>query len=253
MRKMLKIELLKLFESFRFWISILGIGIGLLINSLEVMRYTSFTTIDNLFMTIAGDMFFLVCFVLCIVGGGYGFCTEQKNHCVIYYVLRDKIANYTMAKTIVSFLGGFLVTFWGCILGIIMITGKIFLFRQYNGSIIPEINGLGVMMAYILGFSILCGVMSVFAMLISVFIVDYFIVMAMPILVYFMVLNITGWISLPVWLDITYIYFIQFNNNSFVLEKFVYDIGYALLFSIWLGMVMYKIMKKGIERKIEHG
>lgn len=34
MRKMLKIELLKLFESFRFWISILGIGIGLLINSL---------------------------------------------------------------------------------------------------------------------------------------------------------------------------------------------------------------------------
>lgn len=218
------------------------------------MRYSIYgTTIDNLFMSTAGDGFFLVCFVLCIVGGGYGFCTEQKNHCVIYYVLRDKIAHYTMAKTIVSFLGGFLVTFWGCILGIIMMTGRIFLFRQYNGSIIPEMNGLEAMMAYILGFSLLCGVMSVFAMLISVFIVDYFIVMAMPILVYFMVMNITSWISLPVWLDISNIYFIHFNTDDFILEQCVYQIGYALLFSIWLGMVMYQIIKKGIERKIEHG
>ena len=250
---MVKIEFQKLFESFYFWISILGIGIGLLLSSLEVMRYTPFSTIDNLFQMISGDMFFLICFVLCIVGGGYGFCMEQKNHCVIYYVLRDRIAHYTMAKALVSFVGGFLVTFLGCIFGLIIIAGALFMFDQYNGAIISGINGLEVSLAYIMGFSLLCGVLSVLAMLISVFIVDYFIVMTMPILLYYMILNITGWIPLPACLDITQIYFIQFNNSDFVLEKFVYDIGYALLFSIWLVWGMYKIIKKGIEGKIENG
>lgn len=250
MKIMIKIEFQKLVESFRFWVSISGIAIGLFLNSLEVMRYTSFVTIDDLFIRISGGAFFLICFVFCIVGGGYGFCMEQKNHCVIYSVIRGKIAHYTIAKTIVSFLGGFLVAFFGCILGIIIISGKLWMCRQYNGT---SFNGLEVGLAYILGVSLLCGMLSVFAMLISVFIVDYCIVMAMPILIYYMVLNITGWLTLPVWLDITHIYYIYFNNDDFVLEEFVYSIGYALLFSICLTFVIYKIMIKGIERKIEHG
>ena len=184
MIKMLKIEFLKLFDSFRFWVSILGVGMSLLLISLEVMRYGTVTTINDLFASVSGDM--LICYILCIVGGGYGFCMEQKNHCVIYYVLRDKLAHYTLAKAIVSFIGGFLVSFLGSILGIIMMTAKIVLCNQCNGRIV-DTNGLEVMFAYIVGFSLLCGILSVLAMLISVFIVDYFIVMAMPILVYYMV------------------------------------------------------------------
>ena len=250
MIKMLKIEFLKLFDSFRFWVSILGVGMSLLLYSLEVMRYTSVTTINNLFGSVDGEM--LISYVLCIVGGGYGFCMEQKNHCVIYYVLRDKLAHYTLAKTLVSFIGGFLVSFLGSILGIIMMTVEIVLSRQYNGNLMAT-NGMAEMFAYILGFSLLCGILSVLAMLISVFIVDYFIVMAMPILVYYMVLNITGWVNPPVWLNITCIYDLCFNTDDFMLEKFVYDAGYALLFSICLVLAMYKIIKKGIERKIENG
>ena len=94
MIKMLKIEFLKLFDSFRFWVSILGVGMSLLLISLEVMRYGTVTTINDLFASVSGDM--LICYILCIVGGGYGFCMEQKNHCVIYYVLRDKLAHYTI-------------------------------------------------------------------------------------------------------------------------------------------------------------
>ena len=250
MIKMLKIEFLKLFDSFRFWVSILGVGISLLIFSLEVMRYGTIITLNDLFVSASGDM--LICYILCIVGGGYGFCMEQKNHCVIYYVLRDKLAHYTLAKTTVSFIGGFLVSFLGCILGIITMTVEIILSRQYNGSLIAT-NGLAVMFAYILGFSLLCGMLSVLAMLISVFIVDYFIVMAMPILVYYMLLSITGWFSIPVWLDVTNIYFIHYNPEEFVWEQFMYDGGYALLFCICFMLAMYKIIKKGIERKIENG
>ena len=218
MIKMLKIEFLKLFDSFRFWVSILGVGMSLLLISLEVMRYGTVTTINDLFASVSGDM--LICYILCIVGGGYGFCMEQKNHCVIYYVLRDKLAHYTLAKAIVSFIGGFLVSFLGSILGIIMMTAKIVLCNQCNGRIV-DANGLEVMFAYIVGFSLLCGILSVLAMLISVFIVDYFIVMAMPILVYYMVLNITGWVNPPVWLNITCIYDLCFNTDDFMLEKFV--------------------------------
>lgn len=247
---MIKIEFQKLFESFRFWVSILGIGFGLLISSLEVMRYTPFSTIDGLFDFVAGDMFFLICFVLCIVGGGYGFCMEQKNHCVIYHILRDKVSHYTMAKTIVSFVGGFLVVFWGCIVGMVIMAGAIFLCGQYNGISLYDMNGIKMNLAYIMGFSTKCGVMSVLAMLISVFLTDYFIVMAMPILLYYIILNITGWLALPVWLDITLIYSLRYNEFSF--RVFLSDYGYALLFSIWLIWGMYKIMKKGIERKMEH-
>ena len=247
---MLKIEFLKLFDSFRFWVSILGVGMSLLLYSLEVMRYTSVTTINNLFGSVDGEM--LISYVLCIVGGGYGFCMEQKNHCVIYYVLRDKLAHYTLAKTLVSFIGGFLVSFLGSILGIIMMTVEIVLSRQYNGNLMAT-NGMAEMFAHILGFSLLCGILSVLAMLISVFIVDYFIVMAMPILVYYMVLNITGWLSPPVWLDIRLTYFIRYDIEEFIWERFICDAGYALLFSICLVLAMYKIIKKGIERKIENG
>ena len=95
--------------------------------------------------------------------------------------------------------------------------------------------------------------MSVLAMLISVFIVDYFIVMAMPILVYYMVLNITGWLSPPVWLDIRLTYFIRYDIEEFIWERFICDAGYAVLCSVCLVLAMYKIIKKGIERKIENG
>lgn len=253
MIRMLKIEFLKMVESFRFWVSILGIGLGLLLSSFEAMRYTSFITIYDLFESVNGDMFALVCFVLCIVGGGYGFCMEQKNHCVIYYVLRDKVAHYTLAKTVVSFVGGFVVTFLGHILGVIMMTVEILLSGKYNERLIPGSNEWKVMFAYILGFSLLCGMLSVLAMLISVFVVDYFIVMAMPILIYYIILNITGWLLLPVWIDITNIYFINFTNNDFVLSKFILQTAYALFFSTCLALIMYIIMKKGIERKIENG
>ena len=250
MIKMLKIEFLKLFDSFRFWVSILGVGMSLLLISLEVMRYGTVTTINDLFASVSGDM--LICYILCIVGGGYGFCMEQKNHCVIYYVLRDKLAHYTLAKAIVSFIGGFLVSFLGSILGIIMMTAKIVLCNQCNGRIV-DANGLEVMFAYIVGFSLLCGILSVLAMLISVFIVDYFIVMEMPILVYYMVLNITGWLSPPVWLDIRLTYFIRYDIEEFIWERFICDAGYAVLCSVCLVLAMYKIIKKGIERKIENG
>ena len=177
---------------------------------------------------------------------------EQKNHCVIYYVLRDKLAHYTLAKTIVSFIGGFLVSLLGSILGIIMMTIKIVLCNQCNGRVVAT-NGLETMFAYIVGFSLLCGILSVLAMLISVFIVDYFIIMAMPILVYYMVLNIEGWLTPPVWLDISLTYFIRYNPEEFIWERFIWDAGYAVLYSVCLVLAMYKIIKKGIERKIENG
>lgn len=251
MRQMIKIEFQKLFENIRFYFSVTGISVGLLLSALDLMRFDKHSSVDNIFHMAATTAFLIICFVLCIVGGGFSFCVEQKNRCIRYEILRCNVRAYSGAKVITAFAGGYLSSFMGCLLGEIGM-GLALMFRYKNWSqVVTGYEGIQLNLVYILQFSLLCGVLSVLALLVTIFIPDYFVAMCAPVLLYFAWLNISGWLSLPACLDITNIFYVHYN--SFDIKQFFGDFTYALLITACLLYFMWLVINKGIKWRSENG
>lgn len=251
MRQMIKIEFQKLFGNVRFYYSIIGIMSGLLINTMEQLRFDHYSAMDNIFAITSTSAVFLICFALCIVGGGFSFCIEQRNHCVRYAVLRCGVQAYSAAKVIVSFIGGYLTSFLGCLFGECGI-GMILFFRYRDMSkVFLGWVGIWNNFCYIAVFSLLCGVLSVLALLVTVVMPDFFVAMSMPILIYYMWLNITGWIHMPPFLNVIIIYFV--NYDTYNPKEFCKDFGYAVLFSLCVIYMLWIMIQKGMKWRVENG
>lgn len=251
MMQMVKIEFEKLFGNVRFYASMSGIALGMLLDALETLRHSEHAELDNLFSHAARGPFFLLSFMLCIVGGGFSFCIEQKNQCVRYEVLRCSIRAYSAAKVFVSFAGGYLVFFLGMLLGECSMGVALLCRFRSMSNIIANVPGLQDNLAYIVTYALLSGVFSVTALLVTVAIPDFFVAMSMPVLIYYMWLNISGWLRLPEFLDIRLIY--NSYSSDFDFGRSCRHFSYAALFTMCLLYGMWLLIHRGMKRRAENG
>lgn len=197
----------KAFCSRRFYFCILGLIAGMQLNALELMNYYYINSnIHEIYFRGRGEGFCLLGFILCVAGGGMSFCLEQKGQCVRYITLRGNVESYGIGKIVSAFVGGYLITFLGYALGELSLAITLYA-RQGSWvgitSCIPELE-MDIIHLFVTSFR--GSLLSVIALLVSVFIPDIFITMTIPIVIYFAWLAITGWINIPGFLDITIVY-----------------------------------------------
>lgn len=255
MIRMLRIEIEKLFCSKRFYLGIVGIILGLQLTALGWLRYSMHETVGNLYRVSSGEAFSILSFVLCVVGGGISFCIEQKSHSTPYIVLRGNARNYAVGKVIAAFLGGYLTAFLGFWLGELSLSLTLYVQEGNWSGITSCLNQIGVDIFGILVMSLRYGIFSVTALLISVFIPDLFIVMVMPLVIYFAYLNIMGWFAgmMPRLLDMTYMVYGEYDVGEFTWNVFWGDLEKAVLFSLFVVYIMGCIIVKQMKRRVEHG
>lgn len=256
MRAMIKVEMEKLFCSRRFYLCILGLIVGMQLNALELLNYYGvygYTNIHEVYLRGHSEGFCLLGFILCVAGGGISFCIEQKGQCVRYIILRGNARSYGIGKIVSAFLGGYLITFFGFALGELSLAITLYIkLGSWIGitSCIPE---LGMDMVNLLADSFRGSLLSVIALLVSVFIPDLFITMTIPIVIYYAWLVITGWINIPAFLDITVLYDCFVGWSSISWSQFLSGISYPFLFTLCVVCGLGCVIVRAMKWRIEHG
>lgn len=251
---MIKVEMEKLFCSKRFYFCILGLIAGMQLNTLELMNYYYINPdIHELYLRGHTEGFCLLRLILCVAGGGISFCIEQKGQCVRYITLRGNAVNYGIGKIVSAFVGGYLISFLGFALGELSLAVTLYIKMGNWTGITSCIPQFGMDIIELLSDSFWCSLLSVIALLISVFIPDLFITTTIPIVIHFVCNVITGWFNVPVFLDVTLIYDSFVGLDSISWRQFWSGISYPFLFTLCVVCGLGCIIVKGMKWRMEHG
>lgn len=253
MMRMIKVEIEKLFCGSRLYLGIAGILLGICLTSLSELPYNAHSDVHDMYLGSHTEAFSLVCFILCVVGGGISFCMEQKSQSIRYIVLRGNTRNYAVSKILSAFLGGYLVTLVGMVLGEFFLTFPLYIQQGDWGVLTSHMDEIGLDILETLIMSFRYGLLSVTALLVSVYISDLFITMIMPLVLYYAYLNISGWFHFPLFLDITWMIRASFDADSFTWNQFFGDIKKAFLFSLFVVYVMGYVIVKKMKGRVENG
>lgn len=254
MIKMIKVEMEKLFCSKRFYLCILGLIVGMQLNTLELLKYMYINpSIHELYIVGHTEGFCLLGLILCVAGGGISFCIEQKGQCVRYITLRGNVVNYGIGKIVSAFVGGYLINFLGFALGELSLAVTLYVKMGNWAGITSCIPQFGMDMIRILSESFWYGLLSVIALLISVVIPDLFITTTIPIVIHFLRNVMCGIFNVPAFLDASSIYYHFHGLDSISWSQFLSGISYPLLFTLCVVCGLGCVIVKGMKWRVEHG
>lgn len=190
----------------------------------------------------------LFCFLICIVGGSFLYCVEEKYGYLNYEIQRAGVKIYTISKMLVSVVSGFMTAIIGIFSGIGVMILVSYVKYDDKTKIWPTMNNLERFAWEVILFAMLCGLLSAIGFLVTTVCANYYIGMTVPIIIYYVLLSIRNWIAIPIPLQISKVYL----HVGYIDSGYIYYFIYALLYtSCWLTIV-YKIAKNRIQRRMEH-
>ena len=244
-------DLKKIFGDYHIYLCMVGLGLvyffaylGTL--STNTYRFGVLASYQNIAV---GNELVLLAFLLCIVGGSFLYCAEEKHNYLNFEIQRIGVKKYTISKLVVALVGGFSTFVVGnliYLLGILLHHWYVF-----GGISFEEENWVAMMWMWLF-FALRCGVLSAIGFLVSTYVPNYYIAMTVPLLLYYIILEVEYWISLylpiiPKKLFFTDIYFAgRIEGDD--LQEFLF----ALLYTACILVIMYCMAKKRIERRLEH-
>lgn len=249
MERIINADFKKFFSNKNIYFCALGIGTAFVLNCANQIlsgRYSA-TVTDYLSNNLSDDVL-LVCFIFCIVGGGFLYCSEEKYNFLYMEIQRIGVTKFTLSKIIVSMTGGFVTAFAGILIGGTGI--EIMIFMKRGESYFPEpLECLNFACSAFL-FCTLCGILSTLGFVVTTVLTDYYIGLSLPILIYYVIVIFNSWLHIPDRLRIESVYFLYSNLN----EHYHYSpyIIYGILYSFCLLILFYTIAKSRIQRRMEH-
>lgn len=243
MVRAVKNDMAKLFSSYHIYLCILTWG-G--IYTFSCWKYLSelfyIGSLTNSLQTVFDSTIVLYCFLACVIGGSFLYCAEQKHRYLQFEIQRIGLKTYTRSKLCVSYIGGFLVVLAGVVLTILLVY---LLF--YRGMGASEVWGsmmdIQTFAWNILGKCMMCGMLSVMGYLTAVFYSNFYVAMTVPIIAYYALLAIYGFISVPKSFQFQQVYLYMDSRGKLL---------YACLYSLCLLVVFYKIAVYQTQRRLEH-
>ena len=254
MIRTLKIDLFKMFGGFRIYACILAIAAGFMMYALQIFRGGTQSYVEDMFSSVRGAAIILL-FMLCVAGGSFLYCVEEKNGCLPYEVRRAGLKRYTVSKTITSAIGGFVTALMGQLLTLAMlglVRWLMFVFNFSDSRIFLGGRTLDNIICSIFLTALYCGVLSVVAFLITTLFPNFFVAMTMPLLLHYLILSLSIWIKFPKLLSINLIYaYASFETALFgsIRLQFLY----ALFFSSLIGWFVCRAAQSFIGRRLERG
>ncbi|MBD5555891.1 MAG: hypothetical protein HDQ95_11290 [Roseburia sp.] len=250
MIRMLTVDLEKMFGNYRFYVGVVGIALGNCLSAFEaVTNGGGRAGLEDVFLGVMGGSSFLLILMLCVIGGGFSFCEEQKNGNIRLTALRAGVKPYVVSKVISAFAGGYLVTLLGFLLSVF---GMALLIRcEYHGEVRSFAGGEQTvwMVEYMVCISFLGALMSVVGLAVTTVLPNFFVGMAMPILIYYLWLSLDAWFAFPQFLT-PRCYFVY--ENTLQWGSRVWQLLYAFLFTCVLSWLLYGFCCRTIQRRLEN-
>ncbi len=249
MVKMIRTDFRKIFGSYQIYLCMVILGFVYSLAYFEMVRgqeyYGDFA---NGFNVLSGSTIMIFCFLICIVGGSFLYCAEEKYGYLKYEIQRVGIKKYTVSKILSSVVSGFFTAMAGILISIGFMILVSCLKYENIAEVWPNANNLERFLWEIILFSMLCGLLSAIGFLVTTFWANIYIEITVPIIIYYFLLCLRNWIPIPMSLQISKVYL----QVGYVDEGYIYFFLYAVLYtSFWL-VFIYKIAKNRIQWRLEH-
>ena len=251
MVRMLWTDLRRLFGDYHIYVCMAGLGILYLVTYLETFADIPESNITNIFHLITeGTEILLLAFLLCIVGGSFLYCADEKHGYMKFEIQRIGVGAFTICKLLTSFLGGFLTVIGG---NSIFLVG-VLLHKFFVIGSVPFKDPYIVMELVWLFTALRCGVLSAIGFLVTTYVTNFYIAMTIPLLLYYGILQVEGWFSyfFP-WFPNGLFFSSIYHRAKYGFETEQQRYLFALLYTACIFVVMYRMAKKRIVRRLEHG
>ncbi|MBE6829787.1 MAG: hypothetical protein E7519_06220 [Ruminococcaceae bacterium] len=261
MNKALRMDFYRVLTSLNFWGAVLGIAAINVLNSLNFLSNKN----DIVQIFSAGDAPFFSILILIFETLPFGlvFCEDWENRYIRSSVIRTSPVQYSIAKVITCFYSALLAGLLGRLLFVLML----FPFMSpvdpnQNSFIINAVNNpqgaawLLVNHHYFtwilieaLERSLQGSIYATLSLWLSTKITNIFVTLAMPVIAYYIYLNIANLLELPKFLILTAV----FENDGIFPNNFLFGTLYAFFFAVIFSSLFGILFVKGVKRRLEDG
>ena len=249
MVRMILTDLKKLVGHYHIYAFMLGLGCIYILAYFEMAQgQTYMGSFAEGLGYIRGNEILLLCFLICIVGGSFLYCAEEKYGYLKFEIQRVGISVFTISKLIISVIGGFITAIVGVVISMCGIIVILFCKYEDKSLIWGEFDYLEYIVWVWIFQALLCGVLSAIGFVVTTFVANYYIGMTAPLLLYYVILELEGWIQIPKLIEFTTVY----TQVRGIREGYLFYFVYAVLYTIGLCVLFYIIAKKQIQRRLEH-
>lgn len=249
----IKVNLARIFQSPSFYICILAIALVNYSNFYSNMMLDGYTDMASSVIHMDSG-FSITNWVLCIVGGGLDYCKEVKNGYLYFNVARNGVKTYSIGKIIAAGIGGFVCACFGLLLHNLAAFFTIFYHTgNFQKTIIKgteqtAFSVVSTLFLMIFGISLFCALLSMFGLMVTTIVSDYFMGVAMPILAYHCYAIIVNRKNLPDFLNLSVVYYYP----AYLSDNLIRSYLYALLLTCCAGYIFYRLIVRNIGRRLEH-
>lgn len=251
MVRKLYIDLEKMFGSYYIYLCMISLGLVYIVVYFQTLSsgMYQFGIVASYDSVAEGSMVMLVSFLLSIVGGSVFYCAEEKYGYFRFEIQRVGTSVYTISKLLISVIGGFCTVIVG---NLIYLCG-IILHRLWMFGTITFVEENIEHLIWLWLFSALrCGVLSAIGFLVSTYISNYYIAMTVPLLMYYVILELEYWISIYFPIIPEKFFFTDAYLAGYVEGNDLHEFIFALLYTACVLIIIYRIAKSRIERRLEH-
>lgn len=244
-------DLKKLFGDYHIYLCMIGLaGIDVLVYlctlSSEAYRLGYVT---SYYSVAEGSEILLLSFLLCIVGGSFLYCAEEKYGYLNFEIQRVGVGKYTVSKLVVSFIGGFCTLIAS---STIFFCGIMVHHYFEFGAVSFKDENLTAMFWMWMFSALRCGLLSAIGFLVSTYVPNYYIAMTMPLLIYYAILQVQHWVSVFFPIIPMEFHFSKVYMSGIIEGKDIQRFVFAVLYTACLFVIMYRMAKRRIERRLEH-
>lgn len=244
-------DLKKIFGDYHIYLCMIGLGgIFLLMYICTLSSEVYIGGVVNSYSTISeGSEILLLSFLLCIVGGSFLYCAEERHNYLNFEIQRVGVGKYTISKLITSLIGGFSTRF---VANVIFLVGIMVHQWLVLGKISFGEGGIAVVMWMSLFSSLRCAVLSAIGFMVSTYVPNYYIAMIVPLLMYYTILQVEYWVSYFLPMLPESFFFSSIYMGGIIGERYGQEFVFAIMYTACIMVIMYKMAKRSIERRLEH-
>lgn len=242
----------------RFFFACTGYAAISLLSVMEEMQAIPGASVYYLHMVYSFYPFWLLFLLFAVVPGSASFCSDWENRFFRYAVQRAGKVVYACSKAVSCFLASFLLVFLaqGLFLFLLRLRGPMYLDMQGEGmagtvfySLMNETDIWKYFFIRIMTISVGGGFFSVFALWFSTKLTNIFVVLFSPMILYFLIENLTIWLKLPIFLSLP-----RILNGTVTLSSGPWQtLGYAITVFTVLAAIFAIAFCRSCKRRVENG
>lgn len=240
--------------SLSFLFAVCGIAVVMIFGIWGLIEDQSYMSVTYLYgMAMGGGSLFLMTGILPLFAYATTFASEWEQRATSFWLVRTGVRRYAISKVLVSALSGFLTTFVGLALFVLIIRIKLPLSSDASagGSVYASLVEQGMPIQYFLfhitHFSLTAALFAVIAIWVSTYIPNKFVTIAAPLVIYFVTFRFTTQLPIPEYLKADSIVELIYDAGS-PSASLLIKLGIVVLLCTLMGFATVRQIRRRVQR-----